>query len=45
MTRKELDEWYWSMEDILIHNQQHYVEFMKYQFKGVTEFIFKAYND
>tara|TARA_R100000030_G_scaffold32307_1_gene23912 strand:+ start:829 stop:2142 length:1314 start_codon:yes stop_codon:yes gene_type:complete len=45
MTREELDTWYWSMEDILIHNQQHYVEFMKYQFKGVTEFIFKAYND
>tara|TARA_R110002020_G_scaffold102056_3_gene239894 strand:+ start:624 stop:1922 length:1299 start_codon:yes stop_codon:yes gene_type:complete len=45
MTRKELDEWYWSMEDILIHNQQHYVKFMKYQYNGITDFIFKAYND
>ncbi len=45
MTRKELDEWYWSMEDILRHNQQHYVEFMKYQYNGITDFIFKAYND
>ena len=45
MTIKELDEWYWSMEDILKHNQEHYVEFMKYQYNGVTEFIFKAYND
>ena len=45
MTIKELDEWYWSMEEILKHNQKHYVEFMKYQYNGVTDFIFKAYND
>ena len=45
MTIKELDEWYWSMEDILKHNQQHYVQFMKYQYNGVTDFIFKAFND
>ena len=45
MTIKELDEWYWSMEDILKHNQKHYVEFMKYQYNGVTDFIFKAFND
>jgi len=45
MTRKELDKWYWSMEDILKHNQKHYIEFMKYQYNGVTDFIFKAYND
>jgi len=45
MTRKELDKWYWSMEDILNHNQKHYVKFMKYQYSGVTDFIFKAYND
>jgi hypothetical protein len=45
MTIKELDEWYWSMEDILKHNQKHYVEFMKYQQNGVTDFIFKAFND
>ncbi len=45
MTIKELDEWYWSMEDILNHNQKHYVEFMKYQYNGITDFINTAYNN
>ena len=26
MTKKELHDWYWNMEDILIHNQQHALE-------------------
>jgi len=45
MTIKELDEWYWSMQDILIHNHKHYVKFMKYQYSGVTDFINTAYNN
>jgi predicted translin family RNA/ssDNA-binding protein len=45
MTIVELDEWYWSMQDILIHNHKHYVKFMKYQYSGVTDFINTAYNN
>jgi hypothetical protein len=45
MTIKELDEWYWSMQDILIHNHKHYVKFMKYQYSGITDFINTAYNN
>ena len=45
MTIKELDKWYWSMEDILKYNQNHYIKFMKNQYDGMTDFIFKAYND
>jgi hypothetical protein len=45
MTIVELDEWYWSMQDILIHNHKHYVKFMKYQYSGITDFINTAYNN
>jgi hypothetical protein len=27
MSRKELDDWYWSMEDILHHNADNLVKF------------------
>ena len=29
MTKEEIHNWYWSMEDILIHNHTHLTEYFK----------------
>ena len=29
MTKKEIHEWYWSMEDILVHNHKLFLEYAK----------------
>ena len=46
MTLLEIHEWYYSITDILVHNQQHLASFANYNFfeDGLNK-IYKAYND
>ncbi len=30
MTKKEIHKWYWSMEEILVHNHKHFLNFYKH---------------
>tara|TARA_B100000287_G_scaffold18868_1_gene18890 strand:- start:7779 stop:9092 length:1314 start_codon:yes stop_codon:yes gene_type:complete len=40
MSRKELDDWYWSMEDILQHNSDNLVRFIDSEYSKMKE-VFK----
>ena len=43
MTKQEIHDWYWEMEDILKYNHSHYYkEFIPKQIKGFyDEFIYE----
>jgi len=42
MTIKELDEWYWEMEDILIHNAKHLNIFVDSEYTKLENFLKKG---
>jgi hypothetical protein len=37
MSRKELDDWYWSMEDILVHNSENLVKFIDTEYNKLQK--------
>ena len=42
MSRKELDDWYWSMEDILIYNYKHFFKFTNTEYNKIKDMILKS---
>jgi len=42
MTRKELDEWYWGIKDILIHNVKHFNNFVDTEYNKIENFLKKG---
>ena len=42
MTIKELDEWYWDMKDILIHNAKHFNIFVDSEYTKLENFLKKG---
>jgi len=44
MSRKELDDWYWSMEDILQHNADNLVKFTDKEYSKLESAIKKGWN-
>ena len=44
MSRKELDDWYWSMEDILVHNSENLVKFTDKEYSKLESAIKKGWN-
>ena len=44
MSRKELDDWYWSMEDILQHNADNLVKFTDKEHSKLESAIKKGWN-
>ena len=37
MSRKELDDWYWSMEDILVHNSENLTKFIDMEYNKLQK--------
>ena len=37
MSRKELDAWYWSMEDILVHNSENLTKFIDMEYNKLQK--------
>tara|TARA_R110000824_G_scaffold131198_3_gene293167 strand:+ start:389 stop:1672 length:1284 start_codon:yes stop_codon:yes gene_type:complete len=42
MTQKELDIWYWEMEDILLYNSEHFIHFVDTEYNKLEIFIKKG---
>ena len=44
MSRKELDKWYWSMEDILVHNFDNFSKFINSEYNNLQKMFENGWN-
>lgn len=44
MSRKELDKWYWEMEDILVHNFDNFPKFINSEYNNLQKMFENGWN-
>ena len=44
MSRKELEKWYWSMEDILVHNFDNFSKFINSEYNNLQKMFENGWN-
>ncbi len=44
MTIKELDKWYWEMEDVLLHNFNHFPKFINSEYNNLQKMFENGWN-
>ena len=44
MSRKELDKWYWEMEDVLVHNFNHFPKFINSEYNNLQKMFENGWN-